>query len=162
MRFPRVRVIEVGRNLGAVARNLGVWAATTPYVAFADDDSWWAPGSLDRAADVLDAHPRLGLLAATILVGSEERLDPVSEEMAASPLPRRPDVPGPAVLGFVACGTVVRRDAYLAAGGFDDVVEFAGEEDRLALDLAMLGWDLAYVADVVAHHHPSPSREGSV
>jgi GT2 family glycosyltransferase len=159
--LPQVQVIQLAANAGAVARNEGVRAATTPYVAFADDDSWWAPGALDCAADVFDAHPRLGLLAGTILVGPDERLDPVSAEMAGSPLPRRPDLPGPAVLGFVACGAVVRRDAYLAAGGFDEVVEFAGEEDRLAMDLATLGWDLAYVADVVAHHHPSPSREGS-
>jgi GT2 family glycosyltransferase len=160
-RFPRVRVIEAGRNLGAVARNLGVRAATTPYVAFADDDSWWEPGALDRAAEHFDAHPRLGLIAARILVGPEQALDPVCIEMARSPLPAEADVPGLPVLGFVACGSVVRRTAYLAAQGFDEVVEFAGEEERLAMDLAALGWGIAYVDDVVAHHHPSTSREDS-
>jgi GT2 family glycosyltransferase len=160
-KFPHVRVIEAGRNLGAVARNLGVSAATTPYVAFADDDSWWAPGALDRASRHLEAHPRLGLIAARILIGPEERVDPVSTEMASSPLPTEDDLPGPPVLGFVACGSVVRRTAYLAAQGFDDVVEFAGEEERLASDLAALGWGLAYVDDVVAHHHPSSTRETS-
>jgi GT2 family glycosyltransferase len=160
-RFPDVRVIEVDHNLGAVARNLGVRAATTPYVAFADDDSWWAPGALDRAAEHLDAHPRLGLIAAAILVGPDERVDPVCAEMARSPLPAEPDLPGPPVLGFVACGSVVRREAYLAAEGFDEVVEFAGEEERLAMDLTALGWGVAYVGDVVAHHHPSTHREHS-
>ncbi|WP_028642369.1 glycosyltransferase family 2 protein [Nocardioides sp. URHA0020] len=162
--FPHVAVIELRTNLGAVARNVGVRAATTPYVAFADDDSWWAPGSLDRAADLLDAHPRLGLLAAHILVGPDEWPDPVCTEMASSPLlagDGRP-CPGPRVLGFVACGSVVRREAFLAAGGFDPVVEFAGEEERLAMDLATDGWDLAYTEEVVAHHHPSPSREGAL
>jgi GT2 family glycosyltransferase len=156
--FPHVRVIELDHNAGAVARNAGVRAAETPYVAFADDDSWWAPGALDRAADHLDAHPRLGLLAARILVGDDERLDPVCRQMASSPLPPSLDLPGPSVLGFVACGTVVRRTAFLEAGGFDEVVHFAGEEERLALDLASHGWGLAYVDDVVAHHHPSPAR----
>jgi GT2 family glycosyltransferase len=160
-RFPDVRVVELDRNLGAVARNLGVRAAETPYVAFADDDSWWAPGALERAAGHFDAHPRLGVLAATILVGPEERLDPACAEMSRSPLPREPDLPWPPVLGFVACGSIVRREAYLAAEGFDEVVEFAGEEERLAMDLAVRGWGLAYVDDVVAHHHPSTSREGS-
>jgi GT2 family glycosyltransferase len=158
--FPHVRVVELDHNAGAVARNVGVRAAETPYVAFADDDSWWAGGALDRAAACLDAHPRLGLLAATILVGDDERLDPVCREMAHSPLPARPDLPGPPVLGFVACGTVVRREAFLAAGGFDDVVHFGGEEERLALDLASRGWGLSYVDDVVAHHHPSATRDG--
>jgi GT2 family glycosyltransferase len=158
-RFPGVEVVELGRNHGAVARNIGVRRAGTPYVAFADDDSWWSPGALARAAGLFDAHPRLGLLAGRILVGPDEEVDPVCTLMARSPLPREADLPGPSVLGFLACGAVVRREAFLAAGGFDDVVFFMGEEERLALDLAALGWGLAYVDDVVAHHHPSAVRD---
>jgi GT2 family glycosyltransferase len=157
--FPHVDVVELGRNLGATARNVGVERAGTPYVAFADDDSWWAPGALAEAAGVLDAHPRLGVLAARVLVGDEERPDPVCAVMEDSPLGREPDLPGPSVLGFLACGVVVRRVAFLAAGGFDGVVFFTGEEERLALDLAARGWGLAYVEEVVAHHHPSPVRD---
>ncbi|WP_275006726.1 glycosyltransferase family 2 protein [Promicromonospora iranensis] len=156
---PDVRVIRLSRNVGAVARTIGVRAATTPFVAFADDDSWWAPGSLHDAADVLAGHPRLGLVCARILVGPEERTDPVSEQMAASPLPHDISVPGSALLGFVACATMVRRSAFLASGGFDPVVRFPGEEERLALDLAAAGWAMSYVQDVVVHHHPSPSRQ---
>ena len=59
-RRPDATVVELGRNRGAPARNLGVRLASTPYVAFADDDSWWHAGALARAADVLDAHPRAG------------------------------------------------------------------------------------------------------
>ena len=157
--FPHVDVVELGSNHGSVARNIGVERARTPYVAFADDDSWWAPGALQRAADLLDVHPRLAVLAGRILVGPEERPDPVCAMMADSPLGQAPDLPGPSVLGFLACGAVVRREAYLAAGGFDDVIFFMGEEERLALDLATLGWGLAYVDRVVAHHHPSPARD---
>ena len=152
--FPDVVVLRPGRNLGAVGRTLGVEAARTELVAFADDDSWWAPGSLARAARLFDDHPRLGLLAARILVGPQERLDPVCAEMAASPLGTEPDLPGPSVLGFVACGAVVRRTAYLQVGGFSDVVFFLGEETVLAQDLAAAGWGLSYVDEVVAHHHP--------
>ncbi|HET6561986.1 MAG TPA: glycosyltransferase [Marmoricola sp.] len=156
---PDVDVVELHANHGSTARNIGVERARTPYVAFADDDSWWAPGALGRAADVLDAHPRLAVLAARMLVGEEETPDTICAEMADSPLGQDADLPGPSVLGFLACGAVVRRDAYLSAGGFDDVVFFMGEEERLALDLAATGWGLAYVDDVVAHHHPSPVRD---
>ncbi|MGS2645105.1 glycosyltransferase [Streptosporangium sp. LJ11] len=158
-RFPHIQVVELGRNLGAPARNLGVWLARTPYVAFADDDSWWETGALERAAGVLDAHPRLAVLAARVLVGPEKHLDPICADMAESPLAAEPDLPGPVILGFLACGVVVRRKAYLAAGGFDDIIFFAGEEERLASDLATAGWGLAYVRDVIAHHHPSASRD---
>lgn len=157
--FPDVDVVALGRNHGSVARNIGVQRATTPYVAFADDDSWWAPGALAEAVEVLEAHPRLALLAGRMLVGEDERPDPVCELMADSPLGTESDLPGPSVLGFLACGIVVRREAYLDAGGYDDVVFFMGEEERLALDLASLGWGQAYVEGVVAHHYPSPSRD---
>jgi GT2 family glycosyltransferase len=160
-RFPGVTLIERPRNEGAVARNHGVAAARTPYVAFADDDSWWAPDALPRAAALFDAHPRLGLIAARTLVGPQERLDPVAAGMALAPLGTPDDLPGPAVLGFLACSSIVRRAAFLDCGGFDPVVFFMGEETRLAYDLYAAGWGLAYCDDVVAHHHPGPPTPGA-
>ena len=75
-RFPGVSVIGLERNIGAAARNVGIGRATTPYVALCDDDTWWRPGSLRRAADVLDAHARLAIVTGPVLVGPEEREDP--------------------------------------------------------------------------------------
>jgi GT2 family glycosyltransferase len=159
--FPHVEVIALKENRGAVARNIGVHHARTPYVAFSDDDSWWSAGALSEAVGAFTAHPRLGLLAGRVLVGLEEREDPICDLMSQSPLREESDLPGPSVLGFLACGAVVRRAAFLAAGGFDEVVFFTGEEERLALDLATLGWGLSYVSEVVAHHHPSLVRDPS-
>ncbi len=152
---PDVTVIALPDNRGAPARNVGAQAAGAGVVAFADDDSWWAPGALDRAVELFDRYPRLAVLAARILVGPEQRLDPTSALMSGSPLARAADLPGPSVLGFVACGSVVRRSAFLGVGGFDSVVHFGGEEERVAIDLAAGGWGLAYAAEVVAHHHPA-------
>jgi len=157
---PHVRVVEAGRNLGAAARTLGARRARTPYVAFADDDSWWAPGSLRAGADLLDAHPGLGGVAARILIGPDERPDAVCDLLATSPLPAE-GLPGPRVLGFVACATMLRREAFLAVGGFDEIVRFPGEEDRVAWDLAAAGYPIAYATDLVVHHHPSPSRHSA-
>jgi N-acetylglucosaminyl-diphospho-decaprenol L-rhamnosyltransferase len=155
--YPQVTVHELPVNKGAAGRNVGVAAASNPLVAFADDDSWWAPGSLLRAESHFARHPNLALLAARILVGNDNRLDPVAAEMASSPLASPRALPGPPVLGFVACGAVVRRDAYLEVGGFSDLLFFLGEERLVAFDLAARGWDLAYAPDVVAHHHPGPA-----
>jgi N-acetylglucosaminyl-diphospho-decaprenol L-rhamnosyltransferase len=152
---PRVRAIQMERNLGAAGRNVGVETAQTPYVAFSDDDSGWAPGALAQAARLFERHPTLGLIAARILVGEAQRLDPVSREMQASPLPRADDLPGPSVLGFVACGAIVRRRAFLHAGGFHERFGVGGEETLLAIDLARRGWGLAYCHDVIAHHYPA-------
>jgi GT2 family glycosyltransferase len=95
------------------------------------------------------------VLNARILVGPEERLDPVCAEMADSALGIPDDLPGPSLLGFVACGAIVRRAAYLSVGGFDARFGIGGEERPLAVDLAAAGWELRYVPEIVAHHHPA-------
>ncbi len=81
---------------------------STPYVAFADDDSWCEPGALAAAARRFDADPRLGLLAARILVGarparrprqraaarpSRARLPRLRRDRAAGGVPRRRRLP---------------------------------------------------------------------
>jgi GT2 family glycosyltransferase len=156
--FTEVMVLALRRNHGAPARNLGVLAARTPYVAFSDDDSWWAPGALQRAAAALDSFPRLGLVAARTLVGPAQRPDPVNPLMANSPLPRFRDAPGPSVLGFLACSAVLRKQAFCEVGGFSRLLFFVGEERLLCYDLAAAGWERTYLDDVVAHHHPSAHR----
>jgi GT2 family glycosyltransferase len=158
-RFPRVPVVSLPANVGAAGRNAGVAALDTPYVAFCDDDCWWAPGALARAAAILDAHPALGLVCGRVLVGREAREDPACTEMAASPLVPVPGLPGVPILGFLCAATMVRRDALLAAGGFEPRFFLGGEEELLAIDLAVAGWRLAYVPEIVVHHHPSPRRD---
>ena len=157
-RFPGVEVIGLAGNLGAAARTVGARAAATELVAFSDDDSWWAPGSLARAIELFRAHTSLGLVAARVLVGDSASLETACEEMASSPLRQRDGLPGRRILGFVACGAVVRRRAFLEVGGFDRRMGVGGEESLLATDLAEASWDLAYVDDIVACHHPSPHR----
>ncbi|GLZ28567.1 glycosyl transferase [Lentzea sp. NBRC 105346] len=154
-------VIELGRNLGSSARNAGVEAAGTPYVAFSDDDSWWAPGALRQAEALFDAHPRLGLIAGRTLVGPSNTPDPMNTSLATSPLGRAPGLPGPSVFGFLCCAAIVRRSAFLQVGGISPVLFFIGEEKLLAWDLAAAGWASCYVDSVVAHHHPSPRRDGT-
>jgi GT2 family glycosyltransferase len=154
-RFPEIRCLTMTGNLGAAARNAGVATLTTPYVALCDDDTWWEPGSLRRAADLLDAYPRLAVATGRVLVGPENRLDPTCREMSASPITVASPLPGPALLGFLAGASMVRRSAFLQVGGFEPRFFIGGEEELLTLDLLSAGWELSYVDDVVVHHHPS-------
>jgi GT2 family glycosyltransferase len=153
-----VEVVSLPENRGAAARTVGARLLRTPVVAFSDDDSWWAPGALERIAAAFARDPGLGLVAGRILVADDGRVDPTCAAMAASPLAQAPGRPGTRVLGFVACGAAVRRSAYLAVGGFHPRLVIGGEESLLALDLAAAGWRLTYREDVVAHHHPRPDH----
>jgi GT2 family glycosyltransferase len=153
--FPAVALRVLPRNAGVAARNVGAALATTPYVAFSDDDSWWDPGALSRAAMALDTDPRLGLIAACTLVGPAREPDPVNALMAGSPLR---DGGRAEVLGFLACACVVRREAFLGAGGFSQLLFFIGEERLLSYDLATAGWARRFLPDVIAVHEPSAAR----
>ncbi|VEG44522.1 transferase [Mycolicibacterium flavescens] len=157
----RLELVELDTNLGAVGRNVGVAACRTPYVAFCDDDSWWMPEAPEIGAKTFERHPSVGLLAARTIVWPQRREDSFSAMLADSALGRRPDLPGPSILGFMSCAAMVRKRAFEEAGGFSPILHFRGEEQLLALDMAAEGWDLCYHPDLLAIHQPSPVRATS-
>lgn len=155
--FPAVHVIASGANLGAAARNLGVAAASTPYVAFCDDDTCWEAHSLNHAADVLDACPDVAVVCARVLVGDDGREDPTCTAMARSALGEAAN--GMRLLGFLAGASVMRVDAFRAAGGYEPRLFLGGEETLLALDLASHGWLMVYHDRLTIRHFPSAERD---
>ena len=158
-RFPDVELIASAENLGAVGRNVGVARLDTPYVAFCDDDTWWEPGSLRTAADALDAHPRLAVVTARILVEPGGREDPVVPELRDSPVRGADWLPGPALGSFLAGASVLRREAFLQVGGFSERLWLGGEEELMAGDLAAAGWELCYLPELTVHHQASRARD---
>jgi GT2 family glycosyltransferase len=156
-----VEVHRLTRSVGTAARNIGVLAARSDLVAFADDDSWWEPGALSAAAAVFDAHPAVGLIAATVYMGARGRdVDPIVHDFREARLG-----PGPAgvkVMGFMACGAIVRRSAFLQVGGFNPLLHIGGEEELLSLDLRMAGWLLVHVPEIACRHDPTSSDAGRV
>jgi GT2 family glycosyltransferase len=159
--FPGVEVVALSENLGAVGRNIGVRRLRTPYVAFCDDDTWWSPGSLSRAADVLDACPRLALVNARIVVEPSGAEDPIVAELRDSPVPGPDWLPGPALGSFLAGASVARRAAFQAAGGFSGRLWLGGEEELLATDLLSAGWEICYLDELTVHHRASPARDST-
>lgn len=156
---PAVRVIALPDNRGAVARNVGVAATDAAYVAFADDDSWWTPGSLARATAVLDAHPAVGGVVARVELHPSGEVDRVSRKHAADLLATGAALPGPRVVSFPAFAAMLRPDALQEVGGFSPLLHFGGEEQLLAIDLAMAGWELCYLDDVGVRHAPAAARQ---
>ncbi|ONK10192.1 glycosyltransferase [Streptomyces sp. MP131-18] len=156
---PATLVLTPGANLGAIGRNLAVRHVTSPYTAFCDDDTWWEPGSLTRAADLLDAHREVAAVTARIVVEPDGTEDPIVEELRTSPLPRPGWLPGPALGSFLAAATVLRTDAFRAAGGFHPRLWLGGEEELLAADLMADGWWLMFDESLTIHHAPSAVRD---
>ncbi len=156
---PWAELVASPVNLGAVGRNVALERVHTPFVAFCDDDTWWQPGALRRAADALEAHPRLGVVTGRILVEPGSREDPINQELLHSPVEGPAWLPGPALGSFLAGASVVRRTAFLEVGGFSERLWLGGEEELLAADLATAGWELVHLPDVVVHHQASTVRD---
>lgn len=158
--FTDVRLLRMPFNMGAAARNAGVLAVHTPYVAFCDDDTWWERGALEHALTLLQHHPRVAVVCARVVVGSSRVEDPVCALMASSPLPAA-GLPGPALLGFLAGASVVRRSAFVAVGGYEPRLFIGGEEALMSLDLMVSGWDIVYAPGATVRHFPSRRRDAA-
>lgn len=111
--------------------------------------------SRNRREQLLDTLPRH---QAPVILVDDASTDGTAAAVAARlPRVRTPTQPGPSVLGFLACAAVVRRDVFLAVGGFQPKLHVYGEEALLAMDLAAQGWGLAYLPSLVVRHLPVPN-----
>jgi hypothetical protein len=128
-------------------------------VAFCDDDVRWQAGALSGAADLLDAHPALASVTARILVEPDLEEDPLMPELRHSPVPGPSWLPGPALLSVLAGASMFRVAAFRQVGGFSPRLWLGGEEELLAIDLAVRGWWMCWAEDLVVHHAPSTVRQ---
>lgn len=142
-------LLNLEHDHGAAARNAGVEATDTELVAFCDDDAWWEPGALEACEARFAEDPRLGAVAARVVVEPGGRLDPVS---AAHEREGQ-------VTGFLATGLVIRREAFVGVGGFHRRFRIGGEEELMAMTLLAIGWRLAYEPEAVVHHAPAPKSD---
>jgi GT2 family glycosyltransferase len=161
-RHGELELVRLPRNVGAAGRNAGVERVNTPYVLFCDDDGWYERAGLEEVCELFDEHPQLALANARIAVGAEEYLDPISAEMADSPLVDRHGIPGAVLLSFMAGAAAVRVSAYKEVGGYDERFFIGGEEETLAIKLAKAGWQLRYLPGFRMHHHPSLANAGGL
>lgn len=160
-KFPFVELVVAPENMGAAGRNLGVARVKTEFVAFCDDDTWWQAGSLSRAADILDASPRVAVLSARVVIGEGGNADQTCERMRESPLGAR-GLPGPSVLGYMAGASVFRTRVFREMGGYEPRLFIGGEASLLALDILCCGHALVYADELVLHRHPSPMHDSAL
>jgi len=139
-----VRILRRDEPGRSQARNLGVEAARTPLVAFLDDDDAALPGRLERQCAALDAAGWAPLAFGRVRVvdGEGEPRDDWNRllDRRFARLGRAASYED--ILAVQApiytSATVVRREAFLAVGGFDPAFE-AYEDLDLYLRLARLG-----------------------
>jgi GT2 family glycosyltransferase len=154
-------VVTPGRNLGIPeGRNVGVGALTgCDLVLFLDDDAVLVGDQvLARAARRFSTDPSLGALTMRIV-------DPDTGRTERRHVPRlRAGDPGRSswVTTFLGGASVLRLDAFRAAGGLPGEFFYAHEETSLAWRLLDHGYRIAYDADLAIHHPAQPPARHAV
>lgn len=77
----RVRVIRQPNHGDAAARNTGILASQSPWLAFLDADDLWKPDKLQRQLLVMSAHPEVSVVYCGIEV---ETLSPAGDSISRS------------------------------------------------------------------------------
>lgn len=130
----RLRVVRTEENRGAgAARNRAIEESTEPFLAFLDADDEWLPEKLDHSMAVLEESGAI-LVAHDYWTGAVDKARHHHCE-------RRFRETGDPFIGLYrkgyipSCSVVAKREAVLAAGGFDPALPNAQDFD---LWLAML------------------------
>jgi glycosyltransferase involved in cell wall biosynthesis len=157
-RLTGIKYIRLERNQGvAAARNAGLLASRSDYIAFLDDDDLRLADSIDLQSDMLDANPDAGLVYGQAIIRDEstERVYPL-------------DCPEGDVFwqlltqNFIPCGSAVfRRSCMDQVGVLDSAL--AGIDDwDLWVRIAELHPVIAWAKPVMIWRRSNPvSAQGS-
>lgn len=148
----RVRYVARENGGQSAARNTGLAASAAPFVAFLDGDDWWAPTLLEREMALFERDPGLALVYAdarlfgdhpwagrTYMECGDDSVGPVRLE---SLLARRVNVTMSTI--------IARREAVLAAGGFDESLRYVEDYD-MWLRMAFQGARMTYIREPLAY-----------
>jgi glycosyltransferase involved in cell wall biosynthesis len=139
----RARYLRLPQHRGvAAARNAGVRAAATPYVAFLDDDDEWLPDKLERQLSVIERCDASVALAYTARLS----VDAITGEVWTTRFPKPFQ---PAAANVITTSTVlIKRECLLRVGEFDSRFEAGSDYDmwvRLGLNFRFVYIDVPLV-----------------
>jgi glycosyltransferase involved in cell wall biosynthesis len=133
MALPGLRLVRQPNAGPGAARNAGIAAATTRFVAFLDADDLWRPQHLDRLAALAIRFPEADLFANRFVTSSHGGGDvaPAQDRLIA-------DYAAAWLDGLIVftSAVMVRREAALRVGGFSTA---ANRGEDLALWLKLTG-----------------------
>jgi N-acetylglucosaminyl-diphospho-decaprenol L-rhamnosyltransferase len=161
-RFPSVRLVEMGANLGfAAACNRGAEAGTGQIIVLLNNDVEARPDFLEKLITPFAADERAGSVAAALVRPDERVIDSVglTADRTLAGFPRlegmpveKAGSPRPLLTGPSGGAAAYRREAWEQVGGLDESVFMYLEDLDLALRLRSEGWNAAAAPNAVGVH----------
>lgn len=128
----RVRVFAYENAGAAVARNRGLQQATGEAVAFLDADDYWTPDKLEAQWEALQRYPEAAVAHSwTRFVDEHGRVIHSGRAFTVNPRVRDSAYAALLVSNFLESGSnpLIRRQALLEVGGFDDSLKGSQDQD---------------------------------
>jgi N-acetylglucosaminyl-diphospho-decaprenol L-rhamnosyltransferase len=179
--YPEVELIASPTNLGfAAATNLGARGGDAPFLLALNPDTAVTPGALDTVLAAMESHPEAAVIGPR-LVREDGSLDHAAKRSFPTPLSalghftgvgRRsgatgaladytaPEVESGPVDSVNGAFMLIRREAFEAAGGFDEGYWMYMEDLDLSYRLAEAGWVSLYEPDAVVTHIKGGTTRG--
>jgi glycosyltransferase involved in cell wall biosynthesis len=150
---PRTRVFRTENRGLSAARNFALRHTAAPYICALDADDRLAPTCLERSIAVLDADPTLSFASHWVRTfGDEER----------EWRPERCDLAAVLDMNTINGAALVRREAILAVGGWDESMRDGCEDWDLWLTLLERGHRGVIIPEVLFHYRRRPGSMSRV
>ena len=162
-RYPRVRVIDTGRNAGPChARNVGIAAAQHELCLCIDNDVVLHPGALAALLAEMEHDPRAAMVQARSLCGDDPTvvhydggelhfLGTLVLHNWYRPLAAATRPAGPVGAAIALC-FLTKKSVYEAVGGFDERLFILYEDNEFSYKLRMRGHTIRLCADALCTH----------
>jgi len=141
--FPALRVIHARHGYPAAARNLGVAQARGKYLLPLDADDKIAPDYIQKAMDVLEREPEVGVVYS--------RADFFGDVEDSWELPDF-DVHHMLIDNIVFVSSLMRRSVFDSVGGFDESMVHGIEDYDFFLSVIEKGWKFHRLPEVMFHY----------
>jgi GT2 family glycosyltransferase len=159
-----VTLLEPGENLGLAGRNLAAKEARGDLLLMLDDDAYPQPGAVETLTQAFTANPKLGVAGGLVRdvdsdghIVVEDELGTFDWWLRAGRTGEAPPEGFPA-FSFPEGASMIRREAYLEAGGFFEPYFLTNSEVDLTARATANGWEVRYFPSAAFDHMKAPSE----
>jgi glycosyltransferase involved in cell wall biosynthesis len=152
---PRIRVMLTDNGGVAIARNRAIAAARAPYLALLDGDDEYEPDYLATMLAAIEPHPDVGFVTCdATYTGLPDRagrrfseFNPQSGEITLARVMRQDF--------HIIAGSMIRREAFDAIGGYDATLRSAEDFD-LWIRILAAGWRAIWLDRALVRYRRRP------